>query len=403
MSPAAPSPPGSSSPRSSGSPDPDLRDVFRLLYAEGGWSDDESEDESLSSTPSLESDSTVTPPQPPPPPPPPVYSKRHNKRKMLDDIDALVNNAASRRRIYKPVAQWNSLFFVPGTMPFTDSPPAEEYMPYSLLSLLSRLRTYELALHSQHLPVSLSPVKAALKGWVNWGRNTFRCAECEAVWTADGVEDIEDVKVREKVAERLARGFEEAHLPHCAWRLHSTPDDWYDRLRKFAHPPMSTHLVPISSRLSLEVPTLYGIPYTCPITRGQEKRLANYMEIISPKMAISTPHSTIALFGWYPYHSHEEHVSIDTSKRLIRTSFVTCKMCLRRVAVDTVGMPGGKAKFDLVNEHLGWCPIRQQPWEDKLWWEESGLLEKRAGWPEKGRVKGSFPLSDKIVKRPWRR
>lgn len=60
---------------------------------------------------------------------------------------------------------------------------------------------------------------------------------------------------------------------------------------------------------------------------------------------------------------------------------------------------GEKKIFDLVEEHLEWCPIRDHIGEVK-WWEDLPLLRHR----EKGDAgKISIAVSEKMEVKPWRK
>jgi hypothetical protein len=87
----------------------------------------------------------------------------------------------------------------------------------------------------------------------------------------------------------------------------------------------------------------------------------------------------LALFCWYPYYGPSKK-SKAASIQKSTTDMVSCRICQRRIglwafrdAQKTVsnqdggeikeqGQEQSKATFDVLSEHLNWCPIRQDGW-----------------------------------------
>lgn len=83
-----------------------------------------------------------------------------------------------------------------------------------------------------------------------------------------------------------------------------------------------------------------------------------------------------------------------------------CRLCQRRVGLWAFREEGQDAKgqgrmFDLVGEHLDWCPIRGDSGDKGKWWEDLPILSDRKGAlpVEKGWVR----LSERLAAKPWRR
>lgn len=116
--------------------------------------------------------------------------------------------------------------------------------------------------------------------------------------------------------------------------------------------------------------------------------------------------SQLALFGWFPYHPNYPTIQISLNTPSSRTEIVCCRICHRRIGLwNFSNEKDGVKRFDVLNEHLVWCPVRIQDGE-KEWWSESGLLDgqstqaKRIG---EGGIKGLVKVSEKMEKRSWRR
>jgi hypothetical protein len=123
---------------------------------------------------------------------------------------------------------------------------------------------------------------------------------------------------------------------------------------------------------------------------------------------------SLAWFGWYPYHANSPSSHIDSLSSPVKTDIVHCRACQRRIGLwafrpdspETKGSISientstqGKREFDVLREHLSWCPIRLE-----RWWEGSPLLREKAGEGAGGKVeKGWVKVSEKMEKKPWRR
>lgn len=57
--------------------------------------------------------------------------------------------------------------------------------------------------------------------------------------------------------------------------------------------------------------------------------------------------------------------------------------------------------FDVLEEHLAWCPVRETI-QGKGWWEDLALLKEKEKGDSAG-TKGWITLSGKMEVKPWRR
>lgn len=124
---------------------------------------------------------------------------------------------------------------------------------------------------------------------------------------------------------------------------------------------------------------------------------------------LDTPPSALAAnmawFAWYPYQPNISSNAVDPTTPASPTDIVHCRVCQRRVglwAFRRGEVRSGKkydGEFDLVKEHLSWCPFRHDSW-----WTSESLLRgeseaKRGAIVGRGWVK----VSDRMEKKPWRR
>ncbi|WVF71135.1 hypothetical protein IAT40_005932 [Kwoniella sp. CBS 6097] len=501
-----PSPP----PRIQSDQDPDLRDVFALLYADDDWTfntsdtedEPEAEDDGLKTAGGTlsekdqsgigsEVEGGVGEPHPPLGSFIPdadleriersidvdkegdevaggegalIDVKRYSRKRFLDAIDSLFFSAAAsssnipssndeegqtkRRRIYSRPKVLNdsslNISIITSTQPVPSLPDPTTYAPFSPLALLSRFRTYRIHTYPYPslYPEALSPINAVLNGWINDSRERLCCGYCRASWSLTGLAEIVDEGVRNEVARRLSQGFKGRHMSGCAWRVRSSPDELYAQLRNLLHPPISSHLAPLAERLSTALPyPSSSIPYTSPLTPSQQSTLLSSLKHhVSSSSSASSPPSNdlganLALFGWYPYYpkspsSSSAHIDSNSVKSKEQTEIVCCRFCERRVGLwsfgprssgDEKGSPS--RSFDLVNEHLGWCPIRPQPRsqsrlqsgkdasDNNPWWTDCALLREKTldeagskvGVTDNGGTKGWLIVSDKLEKKPWRK
>ncbi|WVQ99732.1 hypothetical protein IAU59_006874 [Kwoniella sp. CBS 9459] len=514
-----------SSSSSSSDTDPDLRDVFALLYADDDWTFNTSDSEDA-----IENDgrrvignekisASVSGPEEVHPPLDAfipeadleriersidvvhdhkevegegslIDVKKYSRKRFMDAIDSLFASSSStssstsigadfntgestkRRRIYaRPVIDTSSS---PSIITSTQSvsllpqSTATAYIPFSPLALLSRLRTYRIHTYPYPslYPETLSPISAALNGWTNNKCEGLACGYCGVEWSLSGLAEISDEIVRTEVARRLSEGFRGRHKEGCAWGVRRSPDELYAQLRNLLHPAISSHLAPLAERLSIALPYPYpcaspnSVSYSTPLTPSQQATLVSSLRhhTSSP---LSRLNANMALFGWYPYYPKSPSSSshIDDSTIGVRTEIVHCRFCERRVGLwafarldkHSASVAGGddgistdglmkedndkdtdtdmERSFDLVNEHLGWCPVRPRTQtrhdfgkeKEKPWWAGCALLREKKGVSsasasasasagnityieQDGRAnKGWVTISDKLEKKPWRR
>jgi hypothetical protein len=121
-------------------------------------------------------------------------------------------------------------------------------------------------------------------------------------------------------------------------------------------------------------------------------------ETIPSSPGPSTTALAMALFAWYPYHPNAPSLHIDPSAPPRRTEIVQCRICERRVALWSFQT---NRTFDLVEEHLVWCPTGQRGW-----WEGCAVLDPPGMgriWEGEGGVKGVLRVSERLERKPWRR
>ena len=147
-----------------------------------------------------------------------------------------------------------------------------------------------------------------------------------------------------------------------------------------------------------------------------DKRLANLSASIHRYLSLDPPASyppemtiapgapssaaqAMAFFAWYPYHTDSISAHIQPHSPFRTTEIVQCRICERRVGLWSFRMP--TRTFNLVDEHLAWCPIR-----DGKWWEDLAVVDpSRDGtiWDGAGGVKGVLKVSARLERKSWRR
>ncbi|WVR06744.1 hypothetical protein IAU60_003779 [Kwoniella sp. DSM 27419] len=404
------------------SSDPDLRDVFALLYAEDDWSFGSDEEDGPSdgsgakladgggaevdvvekqiNEPQAEQRSTIEEGTE-------TYDTRekYTRKRFLDALDSLFlpidssQDTGKRQRIY-PRSPLSQPSIVPSTQHVPDLPSPTAYAPYSPLALLARIRTFKAHSYSPLLPDTLSPVQVALTGWVNSSVAGVSCGTCSAKWDVKGVLDIKDEAVRKEVARRLSGTLQNRHDKGCAWRTRPSPDNLHIQLRHLLHPLISSSLAPLAEQLSAST-TTSDLAYTSPLSPIQSDNLVSTLShhaspsasasasASTSSSAISTTTAQMALFGWYPYYPNEpsDHItpvraasetqtasSAPAQPTVRRTDIIHCRICQRRIGLWAFARrpPGDNSAqqdsrsssaeaartLDLVDEHLSWCPIR---------------------------------------------
>ncbi|RSH89044.1 hypothetical protein EHS25_002706 [Saitozyma podzolica] len=450
------------------SPDPDLLDVFRLLYDEPEWAlDDEvrvfeasSQPQSqiprapnlmkdvtnrlqeetpalevAAATPDVEVEEVEADVEPEP------LEKRYSKRRFAEALNGLFS-PSKRPRIYTPLSSAIPSI-IPSTAPLPTLPPPTIYAPFSPLPLLSRLRTFRPSTFTPSFS-PLTPLELALSGWTNTAREEVGCGSCGAKYGVGGLGEIVDVSVRREVARRLGKRIEQGHGKGCAWRVRKSPRELFTQLRQVLHPMLSSSLAPLAERIDVEcLSTAPDIAWRSPISsspqqilaaslsRHRTAEVAEVAEVTEVATASDTPLSvprslselaaTLALFAWYPYHPNLPSGTLSPKPR--PTEILQCRFCERRVGLwafrpGQLGQSGQSGQshprtFDLVGEHLSWCPIRPQithagTGTERAWWDDTSLLQPK----EKGtashrggleEVKGWVRVSERLEKKPWRR
>ncbi|WVN87732.1 uncharacterized protein L203_102927 [Cryptococcus depauperatus CBS 7841] len=368
--------------------DPDLRDVFKLLYSDEEWD---------SSSSDAEQDTVKTRS---PTDQEPLYSHSFTRKRLLSAIDALViDEKEKKQRIWKPSGHLVPSF-IPSTQHIPPIPDSREYAPFSTLSLLSRLRTYQPFTYSSQLPSGLSPIKAALRGWINEGRQGLKCSICGEKWGLGGLDDIRDPKIRDQVGKRLEEGLRERHQTDCAWRIRSCPDNLYGQLLHLIHPILTSSFIPLASALTKACPLLSSISINTAdiLTLDQKDNLLNHFKVSSH--AITPGAAIMALFGWYPCYPRSSDSShyIDLFHDSPSTAMVICRICLRRLGLWS--FTSQTKSFNPVESHLIWCPIAPQTClsidgkeSGQEWWKTCYLLQtegeqKGQALTRKGQLKG---------------
>ncbi|WVQ77881.1 hypothetical protein IAR50_007586 [Cryptococcus sp. DSM 104548] len=393
--------------------DSDLTDFFKLIF--GDDSDDGSASDDEPEPPAEGHPSDI---------PDPLYSARITRKRLMSTLDSLFSSGPviKKQRIYNPPSP-SILSLIPSTQAIPDLPPSSTYAPFSPLALLSRLRTFQPFSYSPAHPAELSPVKAALNGWINEGREGLRCEQCNAKWGLGGLENIKEESIRGEMVSRVAKGLEGRHTINCPWRINRSPgeDDLYDKLRHLTHPPITSSLSPLAFRLSSECPPLPTIKTSSPISDAQTTHLISLLSAHSEQEhGVGETSAVMALFGWYPYHPNESSIRVVPEKEAVETDLVACRICHRHIglwhfkpypsssdpASSSSSSPSPPRYLDVLDEHLTWCPIRHQPWEHHPWWEKTALLgggDGAKGRMSEGDVKGLVRVSEKLEKKKWRR
>ena len=104
--------------------------------------------------------------------------------------------------------------------------------------------------------------------------------------------------------------------------------------------------------------------------------------------------AALALFGWYPYAS-SGLTYINPSQEAAKTDVVSCRICHRRIGLWTFNASSDRS-FDLVQEHLEWCPIRCT-----TWWDGAELLREKEGITHVDRE--WLKVSELLEEKPWRK
>ncbi|ODO08340.1 hypothetical protein L198_00065 [Cryptococcus wingfieldii CBS 7118] len=394
--------------------DSDLKDAFKLLYdaQDDDWASSDDEPESPAEDAQLEHS------------PETLYSARITRKRLMSTLDSLFSSGpeTKKQRIYNPPSPAIPSF-IPSTQAIPDLPSSSTYAPFSPLALLSRLHTFQPFSYSPAHPAALSPVKAALHGWVNEGREGLKCEECKVKWGLGGLGDIKEEGIRGEVVCRLKKGFESRHGSSCPWRINRSPDDLYDKLRHLTHPPITSSLSPLAYRLSSECPALTTIRTSSPIPDSQTKHLISLLSAHSGKEHdVEESAAVMALFGWYPYHPNEPSIRVVLENEVKETELVACRLCHRHIGLWHFKSPSPSSSstptpppsssipsksLDVLDDHLTWCPIRHQPWEASPWWEKTALLgggdEGSKARMKEGDVKGLLRVSAKLEKKKWRK
>ncbi|KAI9639164.1 C3HC zinc finger-like-domain-containing protein [Dioszegia hungarica] len=408
--------------------DEDLRDVFKLLYDEDDWSsgDDEAYAKNPEAGPAepeveqveveLEGTSTTE-----------RHLERYSRKRLIDGLNDLLNPNIKRQRVYSPktVASSSS---IPCTSSFPSLPPPSTYAPFSPLPLLSRLRTFEPATYSPSIPSPLDPVQAALHGWTNGARDTLSCGVCSARWELCGVAEIPEEKIRVEVARRMQAGLVNRHRKDCSWRVRRSPESLYGQLRRLLHPPTTSNIQSLAAGLERECVAKANSEFrrSSPLsiteisnlvtridTRLHSTAPAN-MEPIESSTSIthhvSSFAAVLAVFCWYPFHPNGPAHTLSDEAGSRRTDMVQCRLCERRIGLwahrnsfgGRSGLEWTKGRtFDVLEEHLAWCPVRETI-QGKGWWEDLALLKEKEKGDSAG-TKGWITLSGKMEVKPWRR
>ncbi|WWC88999.1 uncharacterized protein L201_003916 [Kwoniella dendrophila CBS 6074] len=438
------------------SPDEDLRDVFRLLYADEEWtftSDDEDQEEKHPPLNSLipeidlstvesqiigtghddEEDTEVI-----------STKEKYTRKRFLDALDSLLYSPSSlggtnkKARIFplpKKHDEGNHGIIL-STQPIPKLPNnrqyGQEYLPFSPLSLLSRLRSYEI--HSYTFfdqNQYLSPIKSSLNGWINTKKDNLFCNSCKSNVNFNGLDEIKDLKIKQEVIRRLSKNLISSHKKDCPWRIRKSPDELYHQLRNLLHPLISSNLHPLSAALDKSIPSIASLSLKSSLNETEEDCLIRSVQqhycpstffgddipVNSNPKPLSKQSILLSFFGWYPYFpnslSNSDHIDQNSNSNSNgRTEIIHCRICKRRLGLwsflqtqnnDQTKSVGGEKELDLVGAHLSWCPLNVLPGE-KNWWEGTLLLrEKNQISFEKGLVKDWVKTSDKLEKKPWRK
>ncbi|WWC69866.1 uncharacterized protein I206_103809 [Kwoniella pini CBS 10737] len=397
------------------STDDDLRDVFKLLYADDDWSFDKDEEDEQEFHPplnsiipdieldvednSIQSDDLSS-----------SYRNKYSKKRFIEALDSLLPITSlhpnKSRRIYlKQKSISSSSSFTLSYQPLPSLPSSSDYLPYSPLALLSRLKTYQTYSYTSDSEY-LTPIKASLAGWINSSRNTLKCGSCGSNINLNDIDNIKDDRVKKEVCKRLSKSFELGHKAHCAWKIKKSPDELYNNLRKSLHPLISSSIGPLAVDLHKALITS-SISFISPLTHEQETTLLKKLQQHS-SLDLSKESVLLAFFGWYPYYPNKlsDHIQIQDSsentnnKQNKQTDIIHCRICSRRIGVWTF-IEKKPQKMNLLKEHLNWCPLNQTS-ENQKWWINSNLINeyspidftKSINW---------IKISDHLEKKPWRR
>ena len=135
-----------------------------------------------------------------------------------------------------------------------------------------------------------------------------------------------------------------------------------------------------------------------------QSHLDRHLDLISPQPAPSHLSTALAMFAWFPYHPNAASPGhyIDTSTPSTRSEIVSCRICQRRIGLWSFRKDTTPQRvFNLVDEHLEWCPIRS----GVAWWENVEMLKTKdiTGVEGLQGLKGWVKVSDKLEKKSWRR
>lgn len=186
---------------------------------------------------------------------------------------------------------------------------------------------------------------------------------------------------------------------------------------------LSSSLVPLATKIEQECTQGGEIAWSSPLEPAQIDTLRGQLFTASssksahegsdslvgdaPESSIGAFTTAAAVFGWYPYQpnqvSKEQDSSyspyVDPASPPHRTEIVSCRLCQRRVGLWTF-REGKERVFDMLKEHLDWCPIRSTPQDE--WWRRIGRPKEHSSTAKEGLL-GWVKLSDKMEKKPWRR
>ena len=300
-----------------------------------------------------------------------------------------------------------------------------------------------------------------------------------------------------EVAKRMKQGRVTAHRRGCAWKVSQSPDGLYGQLRRMVHPTMKGSLAPLMWALQGECEEIRRIRWNCPLvcwlshpttcafevewrivvgvvlimqSKQEIEQLAISLLKASGNPTDGVPNSSLstaaafALFGWFPYHPNAPSTQVQlqsadstnsgsTHPTVMQTSMVQCRICERRVglwAFEPPSIPDSQSRsqsraadgatrtFDLVDEHLDWCPIKGDReyssadlppaysgqagqagaetslnadagsgTEGKGWWMDLPLLRAATASSTSSEAKRAggdwLTVSDRLVRKPWQR
>ncbi|RXK39914.1 hypothetical protein M231_02848 [Tremella mesenterica] len=307
----------------------DLRDVFKLMYDDADW-------ESISEEGPPEVaivETTLSPP-----------SERYTKKRLFSQIDTLLYPSHPQTHIYPSPPPRSPTIYLSTQIP--PRLPPTSFLPFSPLALLARLTTFTPSTFSIDTS-PLDPLNFSLRGWTADTLHSVKCQQCGTVWDLKGVEEIADDRIRREVVRRLAKGLSERHKRGCGWRYMGSPMALHGQVRRLLHPLLSSSLVPLASHPQTCLSS--DIHWTCPLVK----------QTPSPQPHPSKPSNTsitplaaaMSLFGWYPYSPNSPPIANPSAPP---SDMVWCRICTRRVGLWVFSQ--GRT-FDLVSEHLKWCPL----------------------------------------------